>query len=1165
MPSQMSTTRVSPSAFTSNRTIREESEHSDKDAVASTSPRKSDTDILPRTASYTYFAKAKESLFEDNKILELKGTITEDDLAASSTTTGDGDSSSSSTGPDSEPSLPLEIKPSLSSSPRKSTKNTVSRLLGWNKSQDEPEQRQSRPSTDSGSSRSASRPGSRLRRKSWMPQAPADTTRETGSSAPTNNSERDIANGDQASGTHTEDETSPRKLSEDQRSRSWTLGAGRRMSMIGRSRERDKGLANNEEGVIGEHVPNKRTLLKSIPRPSSMLIRSRTTDNISPERQSQARDVPAVPQLPISFSTDRLPTTSNSPIKEHLSPTDRVPSLPRQRSSDRLRASNIKGEPQRKKDELWTVFRTLDGDYQKFQSKSIALKTNVVRSTLTPFLRTYAEHASNHKLRAEDLDRRANILNKWWTGLLEMLAGRNNQSISGTDRPAILEAVSGIMERPEWRLRPSPFSPITNSGLMTPAPQTKSTTSLSSTNSDFLIESVQHNVRNIFTQNIMSQMSFVIAKMSLRNAPASLVSFCGKTCAYAFFFCPGIADMLIRLWNPSPDVMRRVMEENGAPRLEKFERTAKTILAFFPPNLHSLKVSSFRQICQELRKPCQLPLGAAHLDWHGPWTKRWYGTESDLFYVFVKYFHVLTNEFLPPDTTNLEKLCAPGVLMVHTQILANLDATIHRHANASVGDDTVNGPSTITFDDVLQGDPDAAAAPVPIGPTNATRLMAENRLIMLLRDILSERTANVTNVRPMFAELFCQLLKASARKVSLYDHNASYMLCDFLEEVVGIIVRYEQSSKTLILDWPFWLSVCRKMAESHNTATEIRLYSFLYSTWNSIIADPDRKTDTCLDFLLDPDFFESRFNHWCPMVRSYYMRLLCWRVARFDGDPSDGDIIIFDRLLDQLRGIWSHFLFIRERAQRAESVPPSTIPCPPAPGRRLLIIRTDAPVHSPAGSFLSFDGIVSPHSSIQKSDSVLQDIETRPSSSMSDASSDYGQSTEEKTKKPWNLFKSLIGMPSSPRSKSRSPSSKERTSAKTSGSTTPTFSQSATTTTTTTTSVPTHRSYCFRFSLEWQDKRLQIVNNMRLYAPRLPGPAQQYLIDHGRMLPTVRSRKPEGAAASSSKYAGRALAEWSMVVNECQNFFERRKHEGVPTNSWVETPTLSVEHFKRPS
>jgi hypothetical protein len=36
---------------------------------------------------------------------------------------------------------------------------------------------------------------------------------------------------------------------------------------------------------------------------------------------------------------------------------------------------------------------------------------------------------------------RVNILNKWWIGMLEMLNGKNNQSISGTDRPVFLDEI----------------------------------------------------------------------------------------------------------------------------------------------------------------------------------------------------------------------------------------------------------------------------------------------------------------------------------------------------------------------------------------------------------------------------------------------------------------------------------------------------------------------------------------------------------------------------------------------------------------------------------------------------------------------------------------------------------------------------------------------------
>ena len=55
--------------------------------------------------------------------------------------------------------------------------------------------------------------------------------------------------------------------------------------------------------------------------------------------------------------------------------------------------------------------------HSRFQSKSISLKANVIRTSLIPFLNRHHLHASCKNLRPEDLDRRVNILNKWWIGL----------------------------------------------------------------------------------------------------------------------------------------------------------------------------------------------------------------------------------------------------------------------------------------------------------------------------------------------------------------------------------------------------------------------------------------------------------------------------------------------------------------------------------------------------------------------------------------------------------------------------------------------------------------------------------------------------------------------------------------------------------------------------
>lgn len=520
----------------------------------------------------------------------------------------------------------------------------------------------------------------------------------------------------------------------------------------------------------------------------------------------------------------------------------------------------------------------------RFLSKPCTLKANIVRSTLLPFLRNYVDHPSNLTLRPEDLDRRAHILNKWWTGILLMLDGRNGQSVSGNDRPAVLEGVTGIMVRPEWRLSmPAVYPRSQGSG------SSSNTGSTSSIQSDFLSETVFQNVRNTFVQNLLSQMAFVVEKMSLPNAPASLVTFCGKATAYAFFFCPGIAEILVRLWSLPSDSLRRVIREIDDSK-KNGGRDTYAIVNRFPQHLRALTFESLPSMMRHLRRPPHMPLSCAYIPWDSSWTNRWTGRDSDLFFVFAKYYLLLACDLLPDDVTKFEKARVPCYVLVQAQLLKVLDATIHRASSSSPPNGVVDGVLPVTFDDILG--PDGSTTSLPPAAPNTSRLMAENRLIMLLREILAESSNIKELARMSFAESFLDLLKATARRTSIYDHRACFTLCDFLEEAIGILARYYDDTQDPIsfLSWDFWRQVFERMMQSNNSMTEIRLYAFIYSVWNLITKNVERKKNIALDWLLSEDHFHKRFNHWCPMVRAYFMRLLCWRLARYDGDGSELDL-----------------------------------------------------------------------------------------------------------------------------------------------------------------------------------------------------------------------------------------------------------------------------------
>lgn len=57
--------------------------------------------------------------------------------------------------------------------------------------------------------------------------------------------------------------------------------------------------------------------------------------------------------------------------------------------------------------------------------------------------------------------------------------------------------------------------------------------------------------------------------------------------------------------------------------------------------------------------------------------------------------------------------------------------------------------------------------------------------------------------------------------------------------------------------------------------------------------------------------------------------------------------------------------------------------------------------------------------------------------------------------------------------------------------------------------------------------------------------------------------EPVGAEIARAKYAGRALAEWTLLIMECNNFVERRRGEGVPSLKLTECPTLGVDAFRK--
>jgi hypothetical protein len=247
--------------------------------------------------------------------------------------------------------------------------------------------------------------------------------------------------------------------------------------------------------------------------------------------------------------------------------------------------------------------------------------------------------------------------------------------------------------------------------------------------------------------------------------------------------------------------------------------------------------------------------------------------------------------------------------------------------------------------------------------------------------------------------------------------------------------------------------------------------------------------------------------------------------------------------------------------------PPSTTPCSPAPSRHLMIIRTDGqPL--PPGAFSSFDkffpqGFLNQTTPYQKHSSVLNSIPNADSDSTQPANN----------KKRWSLLRSMLpfgGSPSNNRpgevTPPRSPGEGGPQLHEPANESSNAISRPAT---------PPHQALSFRFSLEWAENRPNANKNRRLVAPLLPTNAQRILDRRrkseeeapsrspvGTKRGEIRPQKPLDKDLATARYSGRALAEWAQVLQECRNFYLRRKQEGVPRDTLVETPTLGIETFR---
>lgn len=583
-------------------------------------------------------------------------------------------------------------------------------------------------------------------------------------------------------------------------------------------------------------------------------------------------------------------------------------------------------------------FKMLDSEIGRFCSKTGVHKANVVRLALLPFLREQrAEYSNILKKNLSECSFRIKVLQKWWVSLLSTLRDKCHP-ISNSDRNCYLEAISGLMARDEWN------------------------------NPSF----VNTTTRYIYESLLYDTIKLAISKLCLKTVPLSLSAFCGKVLAYGFFFAPGIAPVLIHLLRVSQENIDRIVEVNFNSETDELNELSTMIKNYFPVHItrligHAKGINTLNPNDPNNRlrpkAPPQLP------DLYGPWTRRWASTNSDVFIAFIKHYYSIISYLLPNNLPLNAHLASPGLIILHSFILGGFESFVKIDSNggASGSSSSTTASPKETYPDTIAVSPIQTSAATPSSSSSSSpgnkKRVDQIKMLSAIREIL-HNDDNCLPYYEAYSRQFEKILHAITLKTSLFDVHSCISLADLIEEYISSLVLDHyltrprvQIQKDEAIDWKFWIRVVEKMLSSENSSTELRALALLFNLWENIPISsysqldandepqPNGGEDDELEFylsssdglkwgvtcwLLSDRMWKKYFCHWQPLVRSYYQRILCWRIASvgnesellssilFSNYNSDARYLLKTRLLESFIRME---IIINDCVENSKSVP----------------------------------------------------------------------------------------------------------------------------------------------------------------------------------------------------------------------------------------------------